>query len=103
MNTQELIQQLSEATGPSGREAPVSDVIRALWEPLSDEVRSDAMGNLIALQRGSGAEPRPALMGAAHMDEIALIVTSIEKGFLHIHRIGGADRRVLLGLEVMVH
>ena len=103
MNTLELIQQLSEATGPSGRETPVSDVIRSLWEPLSDELRTDAMGNLIALQRGNGAEPRPALMGAAHMDEIALIVTSIEKGFLHIHRIGGADRRVLLGLEVIVH
>lgn len=103
MNTLELIQQLSEATGPSGRETPVSDVIRGLWEPLSDELRSDAMGNLIALQRGNGAEPRSALMGAAHMDEIALIVTSIEKGFLHIHRIGGSDRRVLLGLEVMVH
>ncbi|HXK43889.1 MAG TPA: M42 family metallopeptidase [Anaerolineae bacterium] len=103
MNTLELIQQLSAAIGPSGREAAVSDVLRALWEPWSDELRTDAMGNLIALQRGNGAEPRPALMSAAHMDEIALIVTGIEKGFLHVHRIGGMDRRVLLGLEVIVH
>ncbi len=103
MNTLELIRQLSEATGPSGRETPVSEIIRTLWEPWSDELRTDALGNLIALQRGVGSEPRPALMAAGHMDEIALIVTGIEKGFLHIHRIGGADLRVLLGLEVIVH
>lgn len=103
MNTLELIRQLSETTGPSGREAPVRDAIRALWEPWSDDLRTDALGNLIALQRGTGLEPRPALMTAAHMDEIALIVTGIEKGFLHIHRIGGTDSRVLLGLEVTVH
>ncbi len=103
MNTLELIQQLSEAVGPSGREAPIGDVLHSLWGPLSDDLRTDAMGNVIALQRGSGAEPRPSLMGAAHMDENALIVTAIEEGFLHIHRIGGTDRRVLLGLEVIVH
>lgn len=98
-----MIKCLSEAVGPSGRETQVADVLRSLWEPFSDEVRSDAMGNLIALQRGNGPEPRPALMSAAHMDEIALIVTGIEDGFLHVNRIGGTDRRVLLGLEVTVH
>lgn len=103
METLELIQCLSEAVGPSGRESQVTDVLSSLWGPVSDEIRSDAMGNLIALQRGNGREPRPALMSAAHMDEIALIVTGIENGFLHVNRIGGADRRVLLGLEVIVH
>lgn len=103
MNTLELVRQLSEATGPSGREAPVREVIRSLWEPWCDELRTDALGNLIALQRGNGPEPRPALMAAGHMDEIALIVTDIKQGFLHVQRIGGTDRRVLLGLEVLVH
>jgi endoglucanase len=42
-------------------------------------------------------------MFAAHMDEVGLMVADIEKGFLRITRVGGTDRRVLLGLEVTVH
>jgi putative aminopeptidase FrvX len=37
------------------------------------------------------------------MDEIGLRVTGVEKGFLRVTRVGGTDRRVLLGLEVVVH
>ena len=97
-----MLKQLSEAVGPSGREDPVRHEIETLWHPLVDTLRTDAMGNLIACQRGSASPPR-ALMLAAHMDEIALIVTKIEDGFLHVHRIGGVDRRALLGLDVTVH
>ncbi len=103
METLDLIKTLSEATGPSGYEGSVREIIRTLWEPWSDAVRSDAMGNLIAYQYGSGPEPRPVIMAAAHMDEIALIVTGIERSFLRIQAIGGIDRRVLLGQEVTVH
>lgn len=105
MKTIKLLRQLSEAVGPSGRECPIRQSIQALWEPFSDEIRTDAMGNLIALQRGTtgDSQPRPALMVAAHMDEIALIVTGMERGFLRVGRIGGADPRVLLGQEVTVH
>lgn len=103
MNTHELLKTLSESVGPSGREETVQHVIQEYWTPLTDEIRTDAMGNLIAVQQGSGETPRPRVMLAAHMDEIALIVTEIEKGFLHVHRIGGVDRRVLLGLDVVVH
>ena len=76
-----------------------------LWRPLVDDIRVDALGNLIALQQGTlpdTGDPR-AVMVAAHMDEIGLIVTGIERGFLRIHALGGVDRRVLLGLEVRVH
>jgi putative aminopeptidase FrvX len=37
------------------------------------------------------------------MDEIGLMVSGIEKGFLRLSRVGGTDRRVLLGQEVVVH
>lgn len=103
METRTLLKKLSEVNGPSGREAPVRSLIQALWEPFVDEMRTDAMGNLIALQRGTAPRPCPSLMAAAHMDEIALIVTQIEQGFLHIGRVGGVDLRVLLGLQVSVH
>ncbi len=107
MKTLDLLKQLSEAPGPSGREdtgdAAICAVTRALWEPLADDLRTDALGNLIARQDGSGDAPRPAVMLAAHMDEIGLIVTGIEGQFLRVHALGGTDRRILLGQEVMVH
>ncbi|MGD2104901.1 MAG: M42 family metallopeptidase [Anaerolineae bacterium] len=98
-----LLKQLSEADGMSGFEGPVRDLVRRTWEPLVDEMGEGKLGSLIALKRGVGPEPRPKLMLAAHMDEVGLMVSGIEKGFLRVARIGGTDRRVLLGLEVVVH
>ena len=97
---------MSEASGPSGCEDAVRDLIADLWRPLVDDLRTDAMGSLIAHRRGSGASATaspPSVMAAAHMDEIGLIVTGIEGEFLRIHQLGGMDRRVLLGAEVSVH
>ncbi|MGD2178892.1 MAG: M42 family metallopeptidase [Anaerolineae bacterium] len=99
-----LLKQLSEAEGISGFEGPVRELVRQTWEPLVDEMHDSAVGSLIALKKGAGPEPRPKLMLAAHMDEVGLMVTGIEKkGFLRIGRVGGTDRRVLLGLGVTVH
>lgn len=103
METLTLLKALSEAHGPSGHEQPVADLIKTRWAPYADEIRTDAMGSVIALQRGNGPEPRPALMLAAHMDEIGLIVTGIAGEFLRVTSLGGMDRRVVLGLEVLVH
>ncbi len=98
-----LLKQLSEAEGIAGFEGPVRELVRETWEPLVDEMREGKLGSLIALKRGSGPEPRPRLMFAAHMDEVGLMVTDVEEGFLRVARVGGTDRRVLLGLEVVVH
>jgi endoglucanase len=108
VETLTLIKELSEAVGPSGREEPIRRYLRDRWAPHADEMRTDALGNFIALQRGSGpspegGEPRPAIMAAAHMDEIALLVSGFEEEFLRVDRIGGVDRRALLGLRVVVH
>ena len=98
-----LLKELSEAEGIAGFEGPVRELVRQNWEPFVDEIHEGKLGSLIALKRGTAPEPRPKLMFAAHMDEIGLMVTDIEKGFLRVTRVGGADPRVLLGLEVTVH
>jgi tetrahedral aminopeptidase len=98
-----LLKQLSEVYGISGFEEPVRDLIRQTWEPFVDEMQDGKLGSLIALKRGVGDDPRPRLMLAAHIDEVGLMVSGIEDGFLRIMRVGGTDRRILLGLEVMVH
>ena len=94
-----LIKKLTEAYGPSGFEDRMRELIRAEVEPYTDEVRVDAMGNLIARKQGDGRGL--TVMVAAHMDEIGLIVTHVtEKGFLRFTNIGGIQRQTLLGSRV---
>jgi tetrahedral aminopeptidase len=93
----ETLKKLTEAFGPSGSEQSVRDVIRAMVEPLADEVRVDALGNLYAIKHGTGKR----VMLAAHMDEIGIIVTYVdEKGFLRFSNIGGLRRLCLVGSRV---
>ncbi|MGQ9552592.1 MAG: M42 family metallopeptidase [Anaerolineae bacterium] len=93
----DTLRKLTEAFGPSGSEQQVCDLIRAEVEPLADEVRTDALGNLIAAKHGPGKR----IMLAAHMDEIGIIATYIdEKGFLRFSRIGGLNPLTLLGSRV---
>ena len=92
----ELIKKLTETYGPSGREEKIREVIRAEIEGLADEIRVDALGNLIALKRGKGQGIK--VMLAAHMDEIGIIVTHVdEKGFLRFAPVGGVRPLTLLG------
>ncbi len=98
-----LLKRLSEANGVSGYEHQVRQIVQEEFARLADEVRTDALGNVIALKRGAGPEPRPSIMIATHMDEIGLIVSELEQGFLHFQQVGGYDDRVLLGQEVLVH
>jgi endoglucanase len=94
---------ISEA-GVSGHEDKVAAVVQKGMSGLFDEARTDALGNLIVLKRGIGRAPHPRVMLAAHMDEIGLMVTKIEdQGCLRVTQIGGIDRRILPGLEVIVH
>ena len=66
-------------------------------------MRIDKLGNLIVQKIGEGEEPRRRVMLAAHMDEIGLMVTAIDEGFLRIAPVGGVDERVLLAQPVTVH
>jgi len=64
-------------------------------------VRQDAMGSVIC-ELGD-PEAKEHLLLDAHIDEIGLVVTRVDsKGFLHIDRCGGVDRRVLVGSDVWV-
>lgn len=98
-----FLKALSEASGVSGYEDEVRECVREAFGAMSDELRTDTMGNLIALKRGSGPEPRRRVMLAGHMDEIGLIVTVLEKGFIRFTQVGGFDVRTLMGQEVVVH
>ncbi len=84
----ELIKELTEAFGPSGAEHRVRELIEREIAGLADEVRTDALGNLIALKKGDGSGRK--IMVSAHMDEIGVIASYVdEKGFVRVQPIGG--------------
>ncbi len=100
----DFLKQLSAASGVSGYEAAVRKIIADEFQPYSDEVRTDKLGSVIGLKRANtGQAAQGKIMLAGHLDEIGLMVTKIEKGFLRFTQVGGFDVRVLLGQEVLVH
>lgn len=98
-----LLRQLCEASGVSGYEHQIRERIVEVFGRYADSVRVDTLGSVIALKRGSGPEPRPSIMLAGHMDEIGLIVSDLEEGFIHFPALHSYDERVLPGQEVVVH
>ncbi len=96
--TKELVKRLTEVYGPSGHEQRIRDVIRDEIKGAADEVRIDALGNLIARKRGTGSGPRKKVMVAAHMDEIGVMITHVdEKGFLRFAPLGEVNPAALVG------
>ena len=102
-----LIQKLVELVGPSGYEQAVRDFVRGEIQGSVDEIRVDALGNLIA-RKGIKSDGGPVgglrIMLSAHMDEIGFLVKFIdEDGFLRLHPIGGHDPRNMVAQRVAVH
>jgi endoglucanase len=96
----QLIKKLTETFSPSGYEDAIRDVILAEIKPLADEIRVDALGNIIAC-KGTRVTEGKRIMVAAHMDEIGLIATHIdENGFVRFTTIGMSIPRYLLGGRV---
>jgi putative aminopeptidase FrvX len=84
-----LIRKLTEAYGPSGREAELRQIVRAEIKGECDYITEDALGNLIGVVKAKAKSGR-RIMLAAHMDEIGLIVSHIdEHGFARVAPIGG--------------
>lgn len=97
----DTLKRLSEAAGIPGHEGEIRRIIADELDGVVDEVRVDPLGDLIAHKQGSG----PAVMIAAHMDEIGFIVKHVdeETGFLRIHPLGGFDVKTLIAQRVVVH
>ena len=63
----ELVKRLSEAFSPSGSEEQIRSIIRSEVEQYADEIRVDAMGNLICrvAPKNPAPDPAPALCPSA--------------------------------------
>jgi putative aminopeptidase FrvX len=94
-----LLATFADAHGLSGYEDEVADLLCAELRPLVDEVRIDAMGNVIGVRNGEG----PRVMVAAHMDEIGLMVSHIDNdGFLRVVPVGGWFDQTILSQRVII-
>lgn len=87
-----------------GREEAVRALVRAEIEGVVDELSEDAMGNLVAVVRGSAeGEERRRVMLTAHLDEIGFMVRFIdERGFVRLQPLGFFDPRHLVARAVTV-
>jgi endoglucanase len=107
VSAKEFLQRLSEASGVSGYEHAVRDLVVAGFRPYADDITITPMGSIIAFKRGTrdpkDQRPAPKVLIEGHMDEIGLMVTEIEKGFIRFTQVGGFDVRVLLAQQVVVH
>ena len=95
---QKLVEKLVYAFGPSSREEKVKELIKKEISKEVDELYEDKFGNLVAHIKGKGE----SLMLAAHMDQIGVIVTDIDKdGFLRIGEVGGLRKTFLVGQKIV--
>lgn len=84
----ELLKKLLPVCGVSGGEAVICEKIAALISPYCDDVRCDALGNLIAHKKSKNANAKKLLL-SAHMDEIGLIVNAPDaNGQLRVASVG---------------
>ncbi|MBS0623908.1 MAG: peptidase M42 [Verrucomicrobia bacterium] len=85
-----LLQSLINAYGPCGQEEEVKHLCAKELKPLTDELWTDAAGNLIGKLNGQNPSA-PAIRLLVHMDEISMIVKKInEDGSLRVNPLGGA-------------
>ncbi len=85
---------------PTGYETEGQRVWAAYADRWADRVASDAYGNVWATL--DGAQGGPALMLAAHADEIGFTIKYVDAdGFVRVDRIGGTDHAIARGRRVI--
>lgn len=95
------IRSLCALDGVSGWEDEVREYILERVRPLADELREDAVGNIMVFKKGRERSLRKVCL-LAHMDEVGLLVQSVtDDGFLRVV-CTGIDPRVLPGQIVRV-
>ena len=96
-----LLKQLTEASGISGNEKEVRDLIISEIKDYVDSYKIDRIGNIIAYKKGKASEKK--LMITAHMDEVGLLVSDIEEtGLIKFMTVGGIDKRILVSKSVRI-
>jgi endoglucanase len=102
-NTQlKLLERLCNACAVSGDEGEVRRIVLEEIKGRAEDVKVDALGNVLAVKKGAGAK-RPRVMVSAHMDEVGfMLVAEDGEGIYRFETVGGMDVRQLVGKPVLV-
>lgn len=101
MDIRNVLERLCSVGAPSGFETPAARTAEELLRPLTDEVFITRLGSVVGVRR-CGKPGAKKLLLDAHLDEIGLIVSGHEDGYLRFRSIGGVDPRMLPDREVTV-
>ncbi len=97
-----LLERLSNACAVSGDEREVRAIVLEEVRPHADEVKVDALGNVLVTRKGKGRKRLRAML-AAHMDEVGFMLTYDDgDGIFRFETVGGLDERQLVGKPVWV-
>ena len=97
----EFLKTLVTTPSPSGFEERIQEVCKEYASPYVDEVYKDVHGNQYAVRNPEG---KLRVMLAGHVDEIGLMVNSVDdKGFISVVPVGGVDTAILGAQRVIVH
>ena len=97
-----LLEMLCNACAVSGDEGEVRKIVLDEIKPFADEVREDALGNLLAVRHAKTAHPVRVMLDA-HMDEVGfMLIDSDGEGLYRFEKVGGIDARQLVGKPVLV-
>jgi endoglucanase len=98
-----FLKELSELHGVSGDETRVRNFIREKLMEMGIKNFTDSMGNLFAVKEGQRGTRDLGLMISAHMDEVGLMVSSVEKsGHLRFYKVGGIEEKSLVSKPVRI-
>lgn len=95
-----VLKELTQTPSVSGYEDLLRKKIIEIIRPYVDKIKTDALGNIIAIKRGTCGKK---LMLEAHYDQIGFIVKHIEKnGMIRVQTIGGVDPQIAVGERVLI-
>lgn len=96
-----LIKELTLINGSSGDEKEIRETIKEKITHFVDRMQVDSIGNLYAIK--DGASDSKKVMIATHMDEFALMVTSItDSGMLKFKPVGASNDMALASKRVVI-
>ncbi len=96
------LKELVKLRGVSGDEGEVINYIKDCCTKLGCDVKTDKLGNVIAVKKGTSDSGKKVML-CAHMDEVGLIIDTIDKsGTLKFAPVGGMDTRILVSKRVLV-
>lgn len=95
----QLMKELTETAGPPGFEMRVHRFMKERLSQITPNTQEDNLGSIV----GQHGDTGPKILMAAHLDEVAFMVTHITKdGFLRIQALGGWWGHVMLAQRVKV-